>query len=235
VRLGLNRISGLAEDEGLRIMAARTKSSFANVEDLARRAELDAQAMHGLAAADALAGLAGHRRDAIWAVAGVDTRATPLLKSTRTTEDAVPEFEALGVGDAVLADYRALGLSLKGHPMALLRPALAPFKVQRAALLNADYRPGQLARASGLVTHRQQPGTAKGVVFVTLEDETGTVNVIVWPAVAAAQRKPLLAASLLTVYGVWQREGEVRHLVAKTLVDHTPMLQGLVTRSRDFH
>ncbi len=235
VRLGLNRINGLAEDEGLRIMAARTKASFANVEDLARRAELDAQAMHGLASADALSGLAGHRRDAIWAVAGVDTRATPLLKSTRTTEDAVPEFEALGLGDAVLADYRALGLSLKGHPMALLRPALAPFKVQRAALLNADYRPGQLARASGLVTHRQQPGTANGVVFVTLEDETGTVNVIVWPAVAAAQRKPLLAASLLTVYGVWQREGEVRHLVAKTLVDHTPMLQGLVTRSRDFH
>jgi error-prone DNA polymerase len=235
VRLGLNRISGLAEDEGLRIMAARAQAPFANVEDLARRAELDAQAMHGLAAADALSGLAGHRRDAIWAVAGVDTRATPLLKSTRTTEDAVPEFEALGVGDAVLADYRALGLSLKGHPMALLRPALAPFKVQRAALLNADYRPGLLARASGLVTHRQQPGTAKGVVFVTLEDETGTVNVIVWPAVAAAQRKPLLAASLLTVYGVWQREGEVRHLVAKTLVDHTPMLQGLVTRSRDFH
>ena len=80
-----------------------------------------------------------------------------------------------------------------------------------------------------------KPGTAKGVVFVTLEDETGVVNVIVWPAVAAAQRRPLLGASLLTVYGVWQREGEVRHLVAKTLVDHTPMLQGLATRSRDFH
>jgi error-prone DNA polymerase len=235
VRLGLNRVTGLSEDEGLRIMAARAQAPFANVEDLSRRAELDAHAMHGLAAADALSGLAGNRRDAVWAVAGVDTRATALLKTTRTIEDGVPEFDALELGDAVLADYRAMGLSLKGHPLALLRPALAPFKVQQAALLNADWRPGQLARASGLVTHRQQPGTAKGVVFVTLEDETGTVNVIVWPAVAAAQRKPLLAASLLTVYGVWQREGEVRHLVAKTLVDHTPMLQGLVTRSRDFH
>jgi error-prone DNA polymerase len=235
VRLGLNRVGGLAEDEGLRLMAARAQAPFANVEDLARRAALDAQAMQSLAAADALSVLVGHRREAVWAVAGVDTRATSLLKSTRTTEDAVPQFEALGLGDAVLADYRAMGLSLKGHPMALLRSLLAPFKVQQAALLNADYRPGQLARASGLVTHRQQPGTAKGVVFVTLEDETGTVNVIVWPAVAASQRKPLLAASLLTVYGVWQREGEVRHLVAKTLVDHTPMLQGLVTRSRDFH
>jgi error-prone DNA polymerase len=235
VRLGLNRVGGLGEDEGRRIMAARVLAPFANVEDLTRRAELGAHSLQCLAASDALSALAGERRDAIWAVAGVDTRATPLLKATRTAEDAEPEFEALTLGDAVLADYRALGLSLKGHPLALLRPALAPFKVQQAALLNAEYRPGQLARASGLVTHRQQPGTAKGVVFVTLEDETGTVNVIVWPAVAAAQRKPLLAASLLTVYGVWQREGEVRHLIAKTLVDHSPMLQGLVTRSRDFH
>ena len=235
VRLGLNRVGGLGEAEGRRIMAARAQAPFANVEDLARRAELDAHSLQCLAASDALSGLVGDRRDAIWGVAGVDTRATPLLKATRTVEDAEPEFEALTLGDAVLADYRALGLSLKGHPLALLRPALAPFKVQQAALLNAEYRPGQLARASGLVTHRQQPGTAKGVVFVTLEDETGTVNVIVWPAVAAAQRKPLLGASLLTVYGVWQREGEVRHLIAKTLVDHSPMLQGLVTRSRDFH
>ncbi len=235
VRLGLNRVSGLGEEAGRRIMAARARAPFANVEDLARRAGLDTHALQCLAGSDALSGLAGHRRDAIWAVAGVDTRATPLLEATRTIEDAAPEFEAPTLGDAVLADYRALGLSLKGHPLALLRPALAPFKVQQAALLNAEYRPGQLARASGLVTHRQQPGTAKGVVFVTLEDETGTVNVIVWPAVAAAQRKPLLGASLLTVYGVWQREGEVRHLIAKTLVDHSPMLQGLVTRSRDFH
>ena len=235
VRLGLNRVGGLGEEAGRRIMSARARAPFANVEDLARRAGLDTHAMQCLADSDALSGLAGHRRDAIWAVAGVDTRATPLLEATRTIEDATPEFEAPTLGDAVLADYRALGLSLKGHPLALLRPALAPFKVQQAALLNAEYRPGQLARASGLVTHRQQPGTAKGVVFVTLEDETGTVNVIVWPAVAAAQRKPLLAASLLTVYGVWQREGEVRHLIAKTLVDHSPMLQGLVTRSRDFH
>ncbi len=235
VRLGLNRVSGLGGDEGERIMAARAQAPFANVEDLARRADLDARSMQCLAASDALSGLAGQRRDAIWAVAGVDTRATPLLKTTRTLEEPHPQFEATSLGDAVLADYRALGLSLKGHPLALLRPALAGFKVQQAALLNAEYRPGQLARASGLVTHRQQPGTAKGVVFVTLEDETGTVNVIVWPAVAAAQRKPLLAASLLTVYGVWQREDEVRHLVAKTLVDHSPLLQGLVTRSRDFH
>jgi error-prone DNA polymerase len=235
VRLGLGRIQGLDEAQGRRIATARLAAPFRDVEDLARRAGLDARALQCLAASDALSGLAGERRSAIWAVAGVDTRVTPLLKATRTTEDVDAVFEPLTLGDTVLADYRSLGLSLKGHPLALLRPALAPFKVECAARLNDDYRPGQLARASGLVTHRQQPGTAKGVVFVTLEDETGAVNVIVWPAIAAAQRQPLLAASLLTVYGVWQREGEVRHLVAKTLVDHSAMLQGLVTRSRDFH
>jgi error-prone DNA polymerase len=106
--------------------------------------------------------------------------------------------------------------------------------VQPAAVL-ALCRNGQLARASGLVTHRQRPETAKGVVFVTLEDETGAVNVIVWPTVAQAQRTPLLAATLLTVYGVWQREGEVRHLIAQRLVDHSALLHGLVSKSRDFH
>ena len=115
-------------------MDARARAAFTDVEDLSRRASLDAHAMQCLAGADALVALAGERREAIWAVAGVDTRATPLLKTTRTTEDAEPEFEALTLGDAVLADYRAMSLSLKGHPLALLRPVLAPFKVQQASL-----------------------------------------------------------------------------------------------------
>ena len=117
---------------------------------------------------------------------------------------------------------------------ALLREQLAAFKVQPAAVL-AFHRHGQIARASGLVTHRQRPDTAKGVVFVTLEDDTGSVNVIVWPAVALAQRTALLGARLLTVFGVWQREGEVRHLIAQKLIDHSALLNGLVSRSRDFH
>ena len=235
VRLGLGRVSGLDEAQGRRIEAARARAPFIDVEDLARRAELDDRALACLAAADALAALAGNRREATWAAAGVDARATALLKSTRTDERAAPRLVAPSLADAVQADYQALGLSLRSHPLALLRDALAQFRVQPAVRLNEDWRAGQLARVSGLVTHRQQPGTAKGVVFVTLEDETGVVNVIVWPAVAAAQRRVLLGAALMTVYGVWQRQGEVRHLVAKTLVDHTSMLQGLVTRSRDFH
>jgi error-prone DNA polymerase len=234
VRLGLSRVQGLDEEEGRRIEQARACAPFVDAEDLARRADLDDHALRCLASADALAALSGDRRRALWAVAGVDTHATPLLKSTRTAEGADPRLDALGLADSVLADYRALGLSLKSHPVALLRSALAPFRVEQAEQLNTHARPGQLARACGLVTHRQQPGTAKGVVFVTLEDETGALNVIVWPAVAAAQRRALVGASLLTVYGVWQRHGHARHLVAKTLVDHTALLRGLATYSRDF-
>jgi error-prone DNA polymerase len=232
VRLGFSRISGLQQDAAERLVAARAAAPFASTEDLARRAGLDAHQLALLAQADALQPLVGHRHQAAWAVAGIDTRATPLLRSTRTFEAAaeLPEPDA---ASTVLADYRATGLSLQQHPLALLRTQLAAFKVLPAEVLR-HFPDGRLARASGIVTHRQRPETAKGVVFVTLEDETGAVNVIVWRSVAQAQRRALLAASLLTVYGVWQCQGEVRHLVAKTLVDHSALLQGLLTHSRNF-
>jgi error-prone DNA polymerase len=234
VRLGFSRITGFPEAAGQRIVAARVADGpFANAEDLARRAALDAHELGLLAQADALRPLAGNRHQAAWAVAGVDTRATAMLRETRTHEEAIA-LAGPGIAETVLADYRSTGLSLQKHPVALLRPALAKFGVQPAAVLNT-YPNGRLARASGIVTHRQRPETAKGVIFVTLEDETGAVNVIVWPAVVEAQRRALLASTLLTVYGVWQCEGEVRHLVAKKLVDHSALLQGLAPKSRDFH
>ena len=166
-------------------------------------------------------------------MAGVDTRATPMLRSTRTHE-AAAVLAAPSTASTVLADYRATGLSLKQHPLALLREQLSAYKIQPAAVLRG-YPNGRLARASGIVTHRQRPETAKGVMFVTLEDESGAINVIVWPTLVDAQRRPLLAATLLTVYGIWQSQGPVQHLVAKTLVDHSHLLQGLSPRSRDFH
>ena len=243
VRLGLNRLIGLAQADALRLVAARSQARdqappgggplFASVEDLARRAGLDGRALQLLAQGDALAPLVGHRHQAAWAVRGIDTQATAMLRATRTQE-LPATLDAPAAGLAVLADYRSTGLSLGAHPLALLRDQLNAFKVQPAGVL-ALCRHGQLARASGLVTHRQRPETAKGVVFVTLEDDTGAVNVIVWPALAAAQHQPLIAAKLLTVYGVWQREGEVRHLIAHRLVDHSALLQGLVSKSRDFH
>jgi len=236
VRLGFSRISGFAQDAAQRLLAARAAAPFGSAEDLARRARLDAQQLALLARADALQGLAGHRHQAAWAVAGVDTRATALLRGTRTFE-AAAELPAPDAATTVLADYRSLGLSLTQHPVALLRAQLAAFKVLPAAVLQ-HFPHGRLARASGIVTHRQRPETARGVVFVTLEDDTGAVNVIVWPQVAELHRRALLGSTLLTVYGIWQCQGEpgheVRHLIARTLVDHSVLLQGLAPASRNF-
>lgn len=236
VRLGLDRIGGLSADAAKRIVAARGDAPFVNAEDLTRRALLDHHDLQALAQADALVGFTGHRHQAAWAVAGIDTRPTEMLRATRVHE-APAELAAPSEAEDTLSDYRALGLTLKRHPLALLRDELAAFKVQPASVLRT-YPNGRLARASGLVTHRQRPETAKGTMFVTLEDETGPVNVIVWPKVVDSQRQPLLAARLLTVFGQWQRQGEgaqaVMHLVATKVLDHSSLLQGLVSRSRDF-
>jgi error-prone DNA polymerase len=232
VRLGFDRIGGLSKGAAERIVAARAQAPFETPEDLARRAALDAHDLELLAQADALQGLTGHRHQAAWSVKGIDTQPTAMLRQTRVHE-ASALLQAPTAAEETMADYRALGLSLKKHPLALLRKQLEACHVQTATVLRG-YPHGQLARASGLVTHRQRPETAKGTVFVTLEDETGAVNVIVWPQVVEAQRKPLLAAKLLTVYGTWQREGDVMHLLASKLIDHSAMLNGLVSRSRDF-
>ncbi len=232
VRLGLDRVNGLSGDAVERIVACRSVAPFDNVEDLTRRAALNAHDLQALAAADALHSISGHRHQAAWAVTGIDTRPTALLRDSRVFEDAV-EIAAPSEGEETIADYRSLGLTLKRHPVSLLRKQLDAFKVQPAVVLRT-YPDGRLARASGIVTHRQRPETAKGTVFVTLEDDTGAVNVIIWPTVAAAQRKPLLASTLMTVFGRWQREGDVVHLVAGKLIDHSAMLDGLVSRSRDF-
>ncbi len=178
-----------------------------------------------------LLALAGNRRQALWQAAG----AVPdkdLLRPT-TPDEAQPLLQPPSEGDEIVGDYRAQGLTLGRHPLALLRPQLLERRFMSAATL-AGYQDGQLARACGIVTVRQRPGTAKGVLFMTLEDETGTVNVIVWPALVEQQRREVLGAPLLGVYGVWQREGIVRHLVAKRLVDMSRLLGRLPTSSRDF-
>ncbi|MET0333156.1 MAG: error-prone DNA polymerase [Rhizobacter sp.] len=236
VRLGLNLVSGLSIEAAERIFTARTNAPFLNAEDLARRAALNAHELKALAHANALKPLAGHRHQAAWAVAGIDTRPTEMLRATRVHE-APAALAAPAEAEDMRADYSAIGLTLGRHPVALLRDQLNVFKVQTAAVLRR-YPSGRLARASGIVTHRQRPPTAKGTMFVTLEDDTGAVNIVVWPKVVETQRKPLLAARLMTVYGQWQREGDdqfaVMHLVAAKVIDHTHLLAGLDTPSRDF-
>lgn len=231
VRLGLSCVSGMREEIGWRIEASRAVRPFADVSDLARRADLDRRDLHLLAAANALEPLAGHRRQALWqAVAAVPEKA--LLRDTGQ-DDASPTLAAPSEGDSILADYRATGLTLGRHPLALLRDRLTERKLMSAATLHS-YPNGRLARGCGIVTVRQRPGTAKGVMFVTLEDETGNVNAIIWPALLEQFRREALTATLLGVYGVWQCEGEVRHLVARRLIDLTSLLGELPTKSRNF-
>lgn len=232
VRLGLRLLAGLSPDVAQRIVAARQQAPFTDVDDLARRADLDQRTLRALAAGDALMSLSGHRRQQVWEASALH-RAPPLLREAPVAE--VPlALPAAPEGEEIVFDYASQGLTLRRHPLALLRPQLSEQRLLSANELHG-FPNGRLARACGIVTVRQQPGTASGVVFVTLEDETGTVNVIVWPALKERQRRELVHSRLLAVYGVWQREGEVRHLVAHRLRDLTPLLGRLSTHSRDFH
>jgi error-prone DNA polymerase len=231
IRLGMNIVRGLQKEAAWRIEEARSVRMFGNVTDMAERAALSRHDLEALAAANALASIAGHRRQAVWqAVAGAPDKG--LLRKAIVQE---PDLKLTPSSEAenIVGDYRTLGLTLGRHPLALLRPILAKRKFLPAEVLNT-FANGQFARGCGLVTVRQRPETANGVIFVTLEDETGPVNVIVWPSLVEAQRKELLGASLLGVYGIWQCERNVRHLVAKMLVDLTPLLGDLVATSRNF-
>jgi error-prone DNA polymerase len=231
VRLGLNMVRGLSCETAERIASARATGAFYDLHDLALRARLTRRDLQALANANALHALAGHRRQALWhAVASEPDK--DLLSKAAIREDAI-RLAAPTEGEDITADYHALGLTLGRHPLALLRPLLAKRRFLPAEVLNT-FANGQLARGCGIVTMRQRPQTANGTLFVTLEDETGSVNVIVWPALVEKQRRELLCASLLGVYGIWQCESGVRHLVAKRLVDLSPLLGKLVTQSRDF-
>ncbi|WP_321786709.1 error-prone DNA polymerase [Burkholderia pyrrocinia] len=233
VRLGLSLVRGLGEAAARRIEAARAAGPFENVDTLARRAQLERRDLEALAAANALATLAGHRRDALWqAVAAAPER--DLLAAAPIDEAEKPALGAPSEADDILADYHTTGLTLNRHPVALLRPALRAQRLSSAAELR-DRPDGRLARACGLVTARQMPGTAKGVMFMTLEDETGCVNVIVRPELLARQRRETLDSRLLAASGVWQVVSDVRHLVAQHFEDLTPLLGGLRTSSREFH
>ena len=232
LRLGLRLVKGLSEAAARRIARRMRVGPLPDVETLAAEAALDQGALAALAAADALAGLAGHRHRARWAVAGVEPP-LPLLEDAASTE-GLPLLSRPTEGRDIVADYRSLGLTLRSHPLRLLRERLAAERLVTAAELR-QVPHGCRVRHAGIVINRQRPGSASGVTFVTLEDETGYVNLIVWRAIAARQRQALLGSRLLEVVGQVQREGEVLHLIAERLRDRSELLGDLMTRSRDFH
>jgi error-prone DNA polymerase len=239
VRLGLRMVKGLGAGAGKRIAASATHATHAPhaaPADLARRAGLDARELKALAAAGARRSLAGHRRNARWAAAGVE-KGTPLLPPEISQETRVG-FAPASEGEDIVADYASLGFTLGRHPLALLRDPLRKLGVMTAGELNAS-RAGRRVRAAGLVTCRQHPDTKSGVVFVTIEDESGSANVVVWKDVFKHYRRDLLGARLLGVEGVIETEGSVVHLIARRFADYTPLLARLLGRlevaSHDFH
>jgi error-prone DNA polymerase len=232
LRLGLHMIKGLSEDSAQGIIAARQAQPFADSADFFRRTQLDKRALNCLSEANALATLAGHRRKALWQTLGITPDDVPLAVNERI--ETQPELLPPTEGEDIVADYQHLGLTLGRHPLALLRNKLTAMRIGSAEdVSKASHQ--QSIYAAGIVTCRQRPGTASGVVFVTLEDETGTINVVVWNTVVERQRRELLGSSLMGVHGIVERTGEVVHLVAGRLFDHSHLLGSLVTQSRDFH
>ncbi|MCK9261444.1 MAG: error-prone DNA polymerase, partial [Azoarcus sp.] len=232
VRLGLCMIRGLGTAIAERIAAARATRPFDDVADLATRAGLDAATLQRLAAADALKSLAGNRRQALWQATG-NSPLPGMLKGAAGHETAL-RFAPPSEAEDLRADYNRLGFTLGRHPLSLLRPTLRDMRFLDATeIMHCPDR--MLARAAGIVTCRQRPGTANGTMFITLEDEAGLINIIVRPELVERQRRELLGAKLLGVYGQISRQDVVVHLIAGRVVDHSALLGQLETHSRDFH
>ncbi len=232
VRLGFRLVEGIGREAGERILQARNERRFRNAEDLTRRAQLDRHELECLADADALRTLSGHRHDALWDVQGVEAP-RPLLAPQIGEPDPVylPEPSA---AQNLLADYRATGLTLGPHPLRLLSNR-EEIRCCAKAVHLPQLRSGAIVKVAGLVTGRQRPGTASGVVFVSLEDETGTMNVVVWARTFDAQRKQLLAANLLRVTGNLEMRDGVIHVIAGRCEDLSHLLSNLEVHARNFH
>jgi error-prone DNA polymerase len=231
LRLGMREIRGLSEETARRIESARAMHPFDSIEDLCLRADLDARERSLLADANALRGLSGHRHRARWAIQGVE-RQLPLFDGVAVREDRV-SLPVPTAGEDAKADYARTGLTLGPHPLALIRRLLAARRCRRSRDF-ATLAHGTPVRLAGLVTMRQRPETASGVTFVSLEDEDGIVNVVVWRDLAERQRRVLLESRLLAVEGRLESADGVQHLIAARLHDYTPLLGALDVRSRDF-
>jgi error-prone DNA polymerase len=231
LRLGLRMVKGLPETAGRNIVVERQSGRYKKVQSLLERAHLDRRELGVLATAGALRALSGDRHKARWAVAGTE-KPMPLFQSMERYE-AAPLLKKPTEGQNIVADYQSTGLSLQRHPMCLLRRNLDRYHYVAAGQLPGMSN-GQSINVAGLVITKQRPGTASGVTFVTLEDDTGQINLIVWKKIAEEYRSALLNARLLGVSGELQIEGKVIHVIARQLFDHSEMLGGLSMRSRDF-
>jgi error-prone DNA polymerase len=235
--LGLRIVKGLSREGAERVMQHARERPFSQVSDLRKRAQLDRRDMEALADADTLSTLSGHRHQAQWQIMALEAP-RPLLadehyQPAQYFNDQV-QLRAPAVAEEVLADYRSTGLTLRPHPMHLLRHQYPFSRCKRHQDL-AEVGNNRFVRIAGLVTGRQRPGTASGVLFLTLEDETGNSNIVVWPRVQERFRKALMTSQLLLVKGTLECRDNVIHIIAGALYDYSEHLQELQIRSRDFH
>jgi error-prone DNA polymerase len=241
LRLGLRLASGLAEEEGRLIVKVRRSgngSPYGSVEEVARRAGVSRKAIEALAEADAFARLGTNRRAAMWEAKAIERDVPPLLRLAESAlgepsliPEAVPSLPDEADGQSVVMDYTATGLTLRQHPLGLLRPILRAQGYHDTRRLNAA-RPGTSIRLPGIVLMRQRPGTAKGIVFITIEDEFGVANLIVYTDVGARDRAALIGARLLVAEGRIERETDhsevpITHLICRKLIDRSDLLQRL--------
>jgi error-prone DNA polymerase len=232
IRMGMRMIRGFREEDARRIEQSRQQRAFKDVTDLCIRADLDNRGRASLADSGALRGLAGHRHRARWEIAGVEVQ-RPLFGDDCFGEEAQVALPLPSVAQDLVADYDTLGTTLGPHPLSLLRNKLAAKRFRSSKdLLTEEH--GRNFSVAGLVVGRQRPGTASGVTFVTLEDEHGMINVVVWRDLAERQRKVLVGSQLMQVFGKFEYQKGVRHVIAQRLFDLTPLLTGLDVRSRDF-
>ena len=223
LRLGLRVVHGVAVADGERILAARAQRPFASVEDLWRRSGVPLATLEKLAKADAFRAMGLNRRQALWAIRGLGEKPLPLLEAMERREEPV-SLVPLTAGREVVEDYRATQLTLRQHPLFFLRDELSNDGVIHCSVLR-DVRDGRRVEVAGIILVRQKPGSAKGVLFITVEDETGVANIILWPDRFEAQRTVVMSSAMISVTGVVQREGEVIHVIADRIHDRTAMLR----------
>jgi len=242
IRLGLRMVRGLANIDAAALVAARQDRPFASVDELWRRAGVPAASLVRLAEADAFQpDLRLARREALWAIKALRDEPLPLFAAASAREqqlipeidEPVVQLKPMTAGREVVEDYGHVGLTLRQHPLAFLREALSTETYQTCRTAT-DARDGRFLKAAGLVLIRQMPASAKGVMFITIEDETGIANLVIWPTLYEKQRRTILGAAMLGVDGRIQREGEVVHLIAYKVFDLTPQLSSLGQRDTPF-
>ena len=231
VRLGLRQVDGLRLDAATRIVAARGDTPYASVEEMKNRAGVNVAAVERLAGADAYRSMGMDRRAALWdAKALKGAPDLPLFAAADARDEGweteVVRLPAMPLGEHVVADYQAVRLCLKAHPMQFLRDHYAARGFVTADKLRS-IKYGRRVSLAGLVLIRQRPGSAKGVCFITLEDETGVANLVIWPDAFAAQRKVVMGARLMVIHGMVQHDEAVVHVVARTLEDDSAMLRAI--------